>query len=376
MLKKKSDITVLLVDDEEELVKIMSKRLVVRGFKADTALSGEEAVSKVKEKHFDVIVLDIAMPGIDGIQALKKIKEEDKDSQIIMMTGYATVEKSVEAMKEGAIDFLEKPVNADMLIHKILNAHEASEKRRQEVHMSHTEKLASIGTLAAGVAHELNNPLTIILGMTDLMLEEISADSKHYENLKAIERQGTNAKRIVENLLRFARYTAYTEEDIDINQSIEEVLTIVRKTLMFNNIEIKCEMDKSLPIVRGIPGELQQVFLNIITNAIYEMKSGGKLTIATQSIQDGEKVEVRIADTGPGIKRRHQDRIFDPFFTTKNVGEGTGLGLSVSYGLVAKHGGKITFDTKTKDESLVTGTEFIITLPSAPQTNEEDNYGR
>ncbi|QWR78016.1 hybrid sensor histidine kinase/response regulator [Candidatus Magnetomonas plexicatena] len=376
MLKKKSDISVLLVDDERVFLKVMSKRLALKGFKPGTALCGEDAVSMVKEKHFDVIVLDIAMPGIDGIQTLRKIKEEDKDSQVIMMTGYATVERSVEAMKEGAIDFLEKPVDAEVLINKILKAHEASEKRRQEVHMSHTEKLASIGTLAAGVAHELNNPLTIILGMTDLMLEEMTPDSKHYENLKAIERQGTNAKRIVENLLRFARYTEYTEEDININQSLDEVLTIVRKTLAFNNIDIVCEMNKSLPIVRGIPGELQQVFLNIITNAIYEMKGGGNLTIGTKSIEDGQKVEVWIADTGPGIKRKNQERIFDPFFTTKTVGEGTGLGLSVSYGLVAKHGGDITFDTKTKDESLVTGTEFIITLPSIAQINEEDKYAK
>jgi signal transduction histidine kinase len=124
------------------------------------------------------------------------------------------------------------------------------------------------------------------------------------------------------------------------------------------------ELAESLPEVKGDPDELHQVFLNIINNAVYVMKGGGVLTIATRAINNGRDVEIRIADTGYGIDKKYRSRIFDPLFTTKEVGEGTGLGLSVSYGIVKKHGGTIAFETRTKDESEDTGTTFIITLPA------------
>jgi signal transduction histidine kinase len=120
-----------------------------------------------------------------------------------------------------------------------------------------------------------------------------------------------------------------------------------------------------LPPVKGDPDELQQVFLNIINNAAYAMKGGGALSVTTQSIDDGRRVEIRISDTGPGIKKEHRKRIFDPLFTTKKVGDGTGLGLSVSYGIITRHRGMLSFETKTKEESDTPGTTFIITLPAA-----------
>jgi signal transduction histidine kinase len=122
-----------------------------------------------------------------------------------------------------------------------------------------------------------------------------------------------------------------------------------------------------LPKVKECAEELQQVFFNIINNAVFAMSGGGTLTIATRSLNNDELVEIRFADTGHGIRKEHRSRIFDPLFTTKKVGEGTGLGLSVSYGILTKHGGTIDFETKTKDESEDTGTTFIITLPAIKQ---------
>lgn len=354
---------ILLVDDEVDFLNVLSKRLEARGFAIDTATNGKTAIASAKDKAFDVIVLDLSMPDIDGIETLKQIKKDNPDMQVIVLTGHATVEKSVDAMKEGAVDFLEKPVDLSKLIEKMKVAHEIAEKKKIEQQMAHTEKLASLGTLAAGIAHEINNPLTIILGFADLMLEKVPHDSEFYELLKTIERQGQNAKRIVENLLGFARYTEYREEDVDINKNIRSVLAVVESVLTTNRISVSLDLSESLPIIRGSFGELQQVFFNIINNAIHEMKGGGMLTVASRAVDEGKRVEIQIADTGPGIKQRERAKIFDPFFTTKKVGEGTGLGLSIAYGIIDKHGGTVSFDTRTRDESNAPGTKFIITLP-------------
>lgn len=240
-----------------------------------------------------------------------------------------------------------------------------TDRKTMEEHSYHTEKLASMGTLAAGVAHEINNPLTIILGFTDLLKEKVSPDSEFYDILKTIENQGMKAKRVVENLLTFARHKEHTENEVDINKDIQEVLAVVGNNLLLHKIAITAlELSDGLPAVKGDPDELQQVFLNIISNAVYAMRGGGVLTILTRAVNEDSNVEIQIADTGSGIKKEYRSRIFDPLFTTKKVGDGTGLGLSVSYGIIARHGGTITFETKTEEESTETGTSFIITLPA------------
>ncbi len=239
-----------------------------------------------------------------------------------------------------------------------------TKKKEIEEQMYHTEKLASMGTLAAGVAHEINNPLAIILGFSDLLLEQTSPDSSEYTMLKTIEKHALNAKKVVEGLLSFARYSDQKEETCDINKNIEVVLSVVKNALALNNIRIKKELQSNLPPVQGDPGKFQQVFLNLINNSIHAMKDGGELRIQT-NILDKENIEVRFGDTGHGIKFEFRNKIFDPLFTTKKVGEGTGLGLSVCYGIITKQGGKITFESKTKDESSTPGTTFIITLPVA-----------
>jgi len=245
-----------------------------------------------------------------------------------------------------------------------------TERRKIEERSYYTEKLASMGTLAAGVAHEINNPIGIILGFTDLLLEKAPPDSQEYDLLKTIERQGLNAKRVVENLLNFARHKEHKEEFVDINKNIETVLAVMNNTLLLNKILVKKQLEDNLPTVKADSGELQQVFFNIINNAIHAMQGGGVLTITTM-LCNNDAVEISFADTGHGIKIEHRNRIFDPLFTTKEVGKGTGLGLSVSYGIVTNHGGAITFETKTKEESEETGTAFIIAFPAAHSEQAE-----
>lgn len=241
-------------------------------------------------------------------------------------------------------------------------ARDITERVKIQEQMFHAEKQASMGTLAAGIAHEINNPLAIILGFTDLLMEREPLDPELQDILKTIENQGIKAKKVVENLLTFARHKEHVKEDVDINKNIETILQVVGNTLSLNKIVLRKEMTDSLPVVKGDPDELQQVFLNIITNAVHTMKEGGILTISTSPADNGSRTKIMISDTGDGIKSEYRNKIFDPLFTTKKVGEGTGLGLFVSYGIIIQHGGTITFESKTKEESEESGTTFVITL--------------
>jgi signal transduction histidine kinase len=233
--------------------------------------------------------------------------------------------------------------------------------------MHNIQKLASLGELAAGVAHELNNPVTIILGFADLLLEKVEPNGREYEMLKSIERQGLNCKRIIENFLSLASYQVSTEYSTDINTNLEMVFSVVENILVTKNITLKMNLAEDLPKVRGNPGHLHQVFMNLITNAVDAMEGGGVLTISTRLNKSGNRVEIVFEDTGHGIKRGYRERIFDPLFTTKKVGEGTGLGLSVCHGIVTMYGGEITFETVSEEEDRERkGTTFTVSLPVVP----------
>lgn len=241
---------------------------------------------------------------------------------------------------------------------------DVTEKMEIEQRIYNTEKLASIGILAAGIAHEINNPLAIILGFTDLLLEKADPDSSEYEDLKIIEFNANHAKKVVEDMLGFARVTEGLEDHVDVPASIKTVVGICKNTLMTKKIELKLDVPEQLPLVRGDTREFQQVIFNLINNAIAAMApEKGTLTITAK--EEGDQVKVNVTDTGIGIPDKIKPQIFDPFFTTKKAGEGTGLGLSLCYGIVKKYGGTITFTSVSAedDPSRPSGTTFTVTMP-------------
>lgn len=245
-------------------------------------------------------------------------------------------------------------------------------KKLEEEQIFNTEKLASLGKLTAGVVHELNQPIAVILGFTDILLEKIESSTKNHEILETIERQAQNCKRIIESILGFARYPDKTDYSSDVNVSLERVLAVVENILVTEKITLEKNIAKDLPEVRGDSGHLQQVFMNLITNAAAAMQGGGTLTISTGLNSSGSKVNVVFKDTGHGIKREYRDKVLDAFFTTKKRGEGTGLGLSVSYGIVSKYGGDINFETVAEEEDRERmGTTFIVALPVVPSENKQ-----
>jgi two-component system NtrC family sensor kinase len=248
-----------------------------------------------------------------------------------------------------------------------------------EDRMINMEKLASIGTLAAGVAHEINNPMTVILGFTEHLLEQTEDLPVVHETLEVIEEEGLRCKKIIENLLTFARVPERTETTADINQIVEKTLAVVKNTLLTKKIQVESELTPNLPMAKGDPQELRQVFINLINNARDAMKGGGLLKVSTKLAPDGKRLALEFADTGNGIPLDIQPKIFDPFFTTKKTGEGTGLGLSMSYGIIQKSGGNILFTSYPAGEypekhgttftvylQVISGQEALDT-PAAPE---------
>jgi len=241
---------------------------------------------------------------------------------------------------------------------------DVSEKVEMDKHIYNTEKLASIGILAAGVAHEINNPLAVILGFADLLKEKFDEGSSEREDLQLIEGNANHAKKIVENLLGFARVTEGLEDHVDINRALTTVNNIVQNTLMTKKVEFVTDIDANLPPVAGDAREFQQVVFNLINNAVAAMDEDGG-TLIMKAWAEKSRVLVQVKDTGAGIPDRIRGQIFDPFFTTKNVGQGTGLGLSLCYGIVQKYGGRIDFTSVSREDDTdePSGTTFTVTMP-------------
>lgn len=246
-------------------------------------------------------------------------------------------------------------------------ARDITDQKNLESRLINAEKLASLGTLAAGVAHEINNPIGVILGFSDLLLQDAVPESQAFEDLKTIERQGLHCKQIVENLLSFARHGQENTQVTDLSECIAEVIKIVRHTLDMNDIALHMNVQAHLPPVKGDFRQLQQVFLNLINNAVSAMPAGGELRIAGYADEGNRRVFISVSDTGTGIPETDLGHIFEPFFTTKPEGEGTGLGLFVSYGIVSRYGGTIECRSQTAETSGGPGTTFTITMPAAPE---------
>lgn len=251
---------------------------------------------------------------------------------------------------------VEDRANGDAEIYHFL-VKDISQRKALEQQILQADKLASIGQLAAGIAHEINNPLGIILGYTQLLIRSENEGSQNFEDLRIIEKHSRACKSIVENLLSFSRRAQTKKAACRINDVLQEVISVVRHHFELEKIVIEKEFDPRIPDIAIDEAKMKQVFMNLIMNARQAMKCG-TVRIQTRSDETGRKAVVRVIDEGMGIEARHMSRIFDPFFTTKPTGEGTGLGLSVSYGIVKDHGGEILVDSEVGK-----GSTFTVMLP-------------
>ncbi len=232
-----------------------------------------------------------------------------------------------------------------------------TQKKQLEEHLVRTEKLASLGQLAAGVAHEMNNPLGSIMVLSYLLLEDLDVTCAERAQVEKIVKEATRCKEIVKGLLEFSRYMPSRMVPVQVDAILEEVLSLVGEHLLFQHIDLVRDLAHDLPPVLGDKNRLEQVFVNLLMNSADAMEGMGRLTVSATTTPEG-RIRLAFRDTGPGIPEGQVSRLFDPFFTTKGVGKGVGLGLSISYGIIEKHLGRI-FVEKTGPE----GTTFVIELP-------------
>lgn len=242
----------------------------------------------------------------------------------------------------------------------VIHYRDISESERLQEELMQQEKMAAIGMLAGGIAHEINNPLGGILAFTQLMIRDCGEGHVMKGDLEEIERAAVRCKKIVSDLLDFSRLSKPKDrQTLDVNPLLERLFPFLKMEFKSWNIDLVTELDPTIPKVVGSANQLQQVFLNLITNACHAMPKGGKLLVRTGVKLDRSMVVVHVIDTGVGIPRANLTRIFDPFFTTKEPGKGTGLGLSVSYRIVKEHKGTIVVDSLEGK-----GTAFIVSLPA------------
>jgi signal transduction histidine kinase len=244
----------------------------------------------------------------------------------------------------------------------VLVSRDITERREMEKKLMHQEKMTVIGKLAAGVAHELNNPLGVISMFTQMALKKVNSGNPLQEYLDIIKRNTDTCKKVIQNLLSYARMVPVHPRNINLNECLMDVLFMCRPLLDKHGIKLETELSKELVDFKGDPDLLRQVFMNIVVNAIQAQEQGGRLRVVSDTLNDDglmEAVRVVFEDNGPGIAPEHMSRLFEPFFTTKPEGVGTGLGLSTCKNIVEGHGGFMRVESEVGK-----GSRFAVVLPT------------
>jgi len=277
----------------------------------------------------------VAMESLAGILA----------SVISSATQYQKLQDTVQQLRVTQIELNQR-----------MEALQAAENR-----LVQAAKLAAVGEMAAGIAHELNNPLTTVTGFSELLLDDMPANSNNRTELEMVLREARRASEVVRRLLDFSRQGERTRTSADLNEIIEDVIALTRHLIRTNGVTLEISLSNDLPWISADRNQMKQVILNLIHNALQAMPEGGKLGILTQAqIRQGRNwVVLQVIDNGIGISSEDKEKIFEPFFTTKSGQGGTGLGLSVSYGIITDHGGTIEVESEAGK-----GSTFSILLPT------------
>lgn len=403
---------ILIVEDSPTVRKVFAAWLAPK-FVCVEAGSFDEAVLELKRDDFAVVITDIIMPGMSGIELLRRILTDFPETMVVVVSGVSRPQRVLDALRLGAFDYLIKPCEADVLgitveralerrnllvrarrqqealkaQNKELTQQKRQLERLQSAVIQH-EKMASLGQLAAGVAHELNNPVGFVyanLEMLNTYVNDLMRLIRSYDpagappsgtEIEALKqeigyplilqdivsmladcREGSDRIReIVENLRTFSRIDEAEYKQTDIHEGIDSTIRLLPQYFSSGSIRL-IRKYVELPLIGAFSGPLNQVWMNLLVNAAQAVGTS-KGEVRIESRCDDENVSVTISDTGGGIAVQHLTRIFDPFFTTKPIGEGTGLGLSISFGIVERHGGNITVESRLKH-----GTSFEVRLP-------------
>ncbi|MGI9069251.1 MAG: sensor histidine kinase [Pyrinomonadaceae bacterium] len=415
-----SDRRILIVDDEAGIRELFAAWLRDQSYECKTAASADEALAILADDTYALVISDMMMPGRNGVELLREIKARYADTAVIMVSGVDRPQRVRDALRVGAFDYLIKPCELDVVTLSVEHALERrnlqrtartykahlenqnielakskTELERLQAQLVHTEKMASLGQLSAGIAHELNNPAGFIYGNMDLLgdyLSQLQSLLGVYDKATLPEEamQSVNSLKakikyerlvgdlnsiladcregaericdVVKNLRLFSRLDEAELKKVDIHSGIDSTVRLLSRYFSGGQVTLRRDYG-DLPPISCYAGQLNQVWMNLLVNAAQAIPEQGEVGISTK-LEHGS-VSVAISDTGAGIPEDQLSRIFDPFFTTKPVGEGTGLGLSISYGIIERHGGTIQVESQ-----VGAGTTFTVRIPTSE--NESD----
>lgn len=364
---------ILVADDEKAIVELTTLFLKDRGFEVLTASDGQECLDVVERDQPALVLLDYMMPVMDGMTALSRIRQNYPDTYVIMFTGKGSEEVAVSLMKSGASDYLQKPFSNINLLERIdtvlhlrqvgmENRHLLEEQERlrleieswnreledrvlqktQALERAHAEilqveKLAALGHISAGLAHEIRNPLNSINLFAQLLKTGVSEDSEQRGYLDSIAHEVERIDNILVQMLAASKGTASRRSPLSLADCLNKVLNLCEVQIRSQGVTVETEIDEQAPLLEADVTEIEQIFSNLIGNALFEMTEGGNLTVRIRG--EGDLLSVQVSDTGKGIPEENLSRVFDPFFTTKE--KGTGFGLSVVLRIVKGYGGRI-----------------------------------
>lgn len=378
---------IFLVEDDARMTELLQHPLERAGHVLRVARSGESGLSALHERPADVIIVDIGLPDISGVEVLERIRRDHSRIPVIILTGHADLELAVEMMKKGAFDFLTKPVKPGALLATIDKA--AALKRLLEVEVggsrsaeglerlleqrsrelveaqdrlsavtarvSRLDQLSAAGRMASTMAHEVSNPMAAIQGYTELMLLHEELDPELSEAFTIIHRQCARVGMILRQYRNLTRLPAPIPSDTNVSGAVEDVLRLCTSYCVARKIRMQTDVKKDVRAVVDGP-QLQQVLFNLVFNACQAMPDGGEIRAELREDTDEGWVMLSVRDTGVGIKREHLPRIFEDFFTTKE--DCCGLGLSIVKDIVERHRGRIEVQSEPNK-----GSTFTVILP-------------
>ncbi len=393
----------LVIDDDEAIVKRLKRILEKEGYEVIGACSGIEGLNIIENNKIDIVISDIKMDDMDGIEVLQKAKKLYRDIEGIVVTGYKDQELALRSLRAGAIDYITKPVDRESFLFSVKKAierinlnrdrlyrnrelkisseiiskmNEELERRIQErsreldqtqAQLFQTSKLATLGEMSAGLAHEMNQPLGGISLITKHLIKLMERGRLSEEEIESglgdIQASVKRMAKIIQHIRTFARQDTLSFSQVEVNETIDSALSLLGEQLRLHDIGALLELSPDLPKITGEPYQLEQVWINLISNArdaldekekqISEGRSQNTnykkcINIYTAYNQESEmpSVEVRFTDNGIGLKEEQKERIFEPFFTTKEVGKAMGLGLSICHGIIETHKGEILIESK------------------------------
>ncbi|MFA6092684.1 MAG: hybrid sensor histidine kinase/response regulator [Elusimicrobiota bacterium] len=351
---------ILIVDDEQGLRDLLVFELGTQGYRVQTACDGLDAIEKLKHGSYRLAICDLSMPKCDGMKVLETAKALHPEMEVIVATGYGTVETAVKAIKMGASDFVPKPFNIEDMLAAVKRVFEKAPASGPAAgpEACRALRLEAMAQMSAGLARVMNNPLTGILGLSEMLLKNPSLGPKEREDIACICEQGRRCHVIIDELLEFSGGVTLTRRTQDVRPLVDAAVLEMKGDLESAGLRAEVEHSGELSPVCCDGPRLRRAFAQLLANSLHAADPRSSKVLRIKTSQEDGRAVIRFKDEGCGISENRLPHVFDPFYSTRISTEGVGLGLSAAYGIVRKHGGDIRAESQVGE-----GTLFVVELP-------------